>query len=123
MDIAPLPKKIIDLALMTGVKRIVLKFSVEDEILYLNFDFDKYDSVFCKEVQDWTSLFYADATQVGALGSVLDPFQTRMQGLGTEYGETFDYNLENGTVISQEWSTEIHYGDEIEGRWEMDSED
>lgn len=108
MDIAPLPKKIIDLALITGVKRIVLEFSVEDEILYLNLVFDKYDSVFYKEVQNWASLFYSDAV---------------MKGSGTQYGETIDYNLENGAVISQEWNTEIHYGDEIEGRWEMDSED
>lgn len=110
MDIAPLPKKIIDLALMTGVKRIVLEFSVENDKLYLNFDFDKYDSVFCKEVQNWASLFYSDAIMKGSES-------------GTQYGETIDYNLENGTVISQEWNTEIHYGDEIEGRWEMLSED
>lgn len=107
MDIAPLSKKIIDLALFKGVKRIVLHFSVENDQLYLNFDFDKYDSVFCKEVKDWFYAFYkADA-----------------QGSGTQYGETIDYNLENGTVISQKWTTEIHYGDEIEGRWEMVSED
>ena len=111
MDIAPLTKKIIDLALATGVKRIVLKFSEENDKLYLAFDFDKYDSFFCKEVQDWASFFYADAMQV--------PFELS----GTECGETFDYNLELGTVTSQKWHTKIYYADEVEEGWEMLSED
>jgi hypothetical protein len=106
MKAEPLKKAIYDKAKELGITNILLKFSGGHDEGYLDVEFDdykKYNQDFVNEIEEWAWEVYSYS---GA-------------GVGNEYGDNINYDIENNKVSTSEWHHVVEEGDSGEEELEL----
>lgn len=111
-EIAPITKSLYRKLIDAGVTAFTLKFSGGDDQGYLTVHMEKdsgyfYDEPLDEIIQDWAWSAYSYS---GA-------------GDGSEYGDTYTYNLKTGEVTHDSWHTVREYdkGDKV--KMEIDNKE
>lgn len=108
MQAEPLSKKIYDKAKELNIKEISLEFSggSDEGYLYVNFDYNKDRT---EEQKKAECQFYGEVEEWA-----WDAYEYSGAGDGSDYGDNIVYDLDKGTVSTQEWYTRRNYDEPTE---------
>lgn len=100
MDAKPLKKELYNRAKEAGVNRIILHFSGGSDEGYLDVELNsgslpKHRDLY-NDIEEWAWEVY----EYGGAGD------------GTSYGDTITYDLDNQTMLTQEWYHAVQHGEE-----------